>query len=90
MSNPTTIEDAREEGYEAGNKMAWLMILNEALRHLSQDMPDAAKLTSERTLTILALRTICRDFGDNDWPDELNLADVLNKHLLPYLEEAAS
>jgi hypothetical protein len=28
------------------------------------------------------LRMACEEFGDNDWPDNLHLADVLEKHLL--------
>lgn len=34
-----------------------------------------------------ALRDVCADHGDSDWDDRLNLADVVNKHLRPYLED---
>ncbi len=31
------------------------------------------------------LRNVCKDFGDNDWPDDLHLGDVIDKHLARYL-----
>lgn len=40
---------------------------------------------SERQETIKSLRGLCKDFGDNDWPDDLHLADVIEKHLGKYL-----
>ena len=32
------------------------------------------------------LRQVCAKYGDNDWPDNLHLADVIEKHLLRNLE----
>lgn len=29
-----------------------------------------------------------KDFGDNEWPDNLHLADVIDKHLDRYLRDA--
>lgn len=40
---------------------------------------------TERQETIKSLRGLCKDFGDNDWPDDLHLADVIEKHLGKYL-----
>lgn len=42
---------------------------------------DTARLISERQAAIQALRELCEDHGDNDWPDDLHLADIINKHL---------
>ena len=39
------------------------------------------KLESERKLAVAALRDFCKKFGDNDWPDDLPLADVINYHV---------
>lgn len=36
---------------------------------------------NEREQTISALRNICSTYGDNDWDDDLHLADVIAKHL---------
>jgi hypothetical protein len=35
----------------------------------------------ERADAVRELREICEDFGDNDWEDDLHLADVIGKHL---------
>jgi len=43
---------------------------------------------AERRDVINALRQLCADFGDNDWPDNLHLGDVIEKHLAPYLYES--
>lgn len=41
-----------------------------------------AKLERERREAVLILRTECRDLGgSNDWPDEMHLADVIEKRL---------
>ena len=50
---------------------------------------DAKKLyeftDTERQETIRTLRGLCKDFGDNNWPDNLHLGDVIEKHLGKYL-----
>lgn len=47
-------------------------------------------LLSERQQAVAKLREICGEFGDNAWPDELHLADVVEKHLAKYLWDAQS
>lgn len=42
-------------------------------------------LRGERDATVKMLRDVCADFGDNDWADELHLADVIEKHLARHL-----
>lgn len=37
---------------------------------------------------LILLRDLCGEFGDNDWPDELNRADALEKHFLKYIWQA--
>jgi predicted secreted protein len=48
---------------------------NQELNALRQEREDAVKL----------LREICEEHGDNDWADDLHLADVLEKHLYRHL-----
>lgn len=36
------------------------------------------------------LRQVCDEFGDNDWPDNLHLADVIEKHLWDELRAESS
>jgi len=85
-----TIEKARDEGYTSGSRMAWLTILAEAMRHLGDDKPDAAGLLAERAMAIQTLRSVCSDFGDNDWPDDLHLSDIIEKHLARHLSDRSS
>jgi hypothetical protein len=53
----------------------------EALRVWNNLMRD-----SERKETINVLREICEYYGDNDWPDNLHLADIIEKHLFRHLD----
>lgn len=43
----------------------------------------------ERPYVIAMLRTICETWGDNDWPDDLHISDIIEKHLLRYINEEA-
>jgi hypothetical protein len=45
------------------------------------------RLRNERDDVRKVLRCICEDFGDNDWPDDLHLVDVIYKHLYRHLEQ---
>lgn len=76
-----------ELAYQAGSRRAWLAILGEALRGLGykQSELDAERLALERSEAIAKLREICAAHGDNDWPESLHLADILERHLADYL-----
>lgn len=39
----------------------------------------------ERREAITMLRSICHDYGDNDWPDDLHITDIIDKHLYRHL-----
>jgi hypothetical protein len=47
-------------------------------------MTDSA-WEKERSDVIKTLRSVCKSFGDNDWLDDLHLADVIEKHLARHL-----
>lgn len=73
-----------EREYTLGNKRAYLDILLICLRNLGIENPTEAERLGwvvERQGAIEKLRDLCADFGDNAWPDDLNLADVIEKHL---------
>jgi hypothetical protein len=78
-----------ETAYVAGSRRAWLSMLQECMRQLGRDTPEfqQARLVAEREEAILALRLICEEHGDNDWLDDLHLADIIAKHLAPHLPE---
>lgn len=75
-----------ERAYEQGSLAAWRSMLRTALRELGGKEPDAAaRLILERTEAVAALRRICTHHGDNDWPDDLYLPDVIEKHLARHM-----
>ena len=79
---------AEEEAYLRGEKRAWTLMLRECIRALGSTDPDpVSRWILERQETLLALRELCRFFGDNEWSDDLYLPDVINNHLRPHLEE---
>lgn len=75
--------DNEEKLYVDGYRVAWLSMLQICLRKLGIDDDEAgnARWVSEREETIAMLRAICADYGDNDWDDDLHLADIIEKHL---------
>lgn len=73
--------------WETGNRAAWRRILRTALSELGIDDPEAGKArwVIEREHAVAALRSLCSEFGDNDWPNDLHLGDIINKHLGDHL-----
>jgi hypothetical protein len=76
-----------EQAYIRGSTAAWRSILGQALMQLGIDDPKAkqARWVAERLDTIAVLRDLCGEHGDNDWPDNLYLADIIEKHLGKHL-----
>jgi truncated hemoglobin YjbI len=72
-----------ETEYTRGQRAAWLTILAEAVRQLGIKDTAAAHAAwmQERSDAVAALRRLCGEHGDNDWPDEMHLGDVIEKHL---------
>ena len=77
-----------EQDYLAGQKSVWLHLLREASRHTDayREICTHAELLIELTEARTALRRVCATYGDNDWTDDLNLVDVIEKHLERYLD----
>jgi hypothetical protein len=79
--------DEREEAaYILGQKAIYREMLGTALRHLGGEHLSREDLIKECTDTIAVLRGLCADHGDNDWDDDLYLADIVSKHLGDYLD----
>jgi hypothetical protein len=55
----------------------------EARAHEDSELKMCQK---EREDVIKFLRSECEEYGDLDWTDDLHLVDILDKHLLNYLE----
>lgn len=79
------------QSYQQGRRTAWLRQLESALMELgyNTDSPaqEVARLVAEREEGLIALRTLCREHGDNDWSDDTELSDIINSHLGKYLSE---
>lgn len=71
-----------ERAYEAGHRAAWTSMLGECLRQLGLGGLEAERLVYERERADQALRSLARDFEiAADWPPNLHLADVVEKHI---------
>lgn len=81
------MNEKEEQAYIQGSRMAWVTMLRECLSNLGYDDPEAMKASwvIEREATIAALRSVCSDFGDNDWEETLILPDVIEKHLARHI-----
>lgn len=79
--------DEHDQAYTEGSRTAWRQMLAECVRQLDYDDPAAtnARWIQEREETVAALRSVCEEFGDNDWGEQLHLADVIEKHLARHL-----
>lgn len=77
-----------EKDYLAGKKRVWLDLLRSCLSGLGYGedvVAESAKWIVEREEIIQQLRELCEEYGDNDWPDDLHLGDVIEKHLANHL-----
>jgi hypothetical protein len=76
-----------DDGYATASTRVHLTYLAAALQGLGRESAEwtQIRLVAEREDAIATLRRICGEFGDNDWPAELHISDILTKHLEPYL-----
>jgi predicted secreted protein len=79
--------DKDDRHYIEGMKAAYKSMLSECISHLGAEDKDKYAWQLERAATVAALRSLCEDIGDNDWEDNLHLADVISKHIVPYIED---
>lgn len=57
-----------------------------ALSGLGAKLKTRHEFDSERSEVIDRLRDHCANHGDNDWADDLHIADIIDKHLMNYIE----
>lgn len=82
------MSDMDELSYERGARAAWVIILRNCLSGLGyENRYQVTGWIIEREDAVAALRGLCDSFGDNDWPEDLALSDVITKHLGRYLEK---
>ena len=77
------MNEKEEKIYEDGQRQVYLNLLGECIKQLGYNDPEAKKVNwiIEREAVIKTLRTLCEIHGDNDWPDDLHISDILGKHL---------
>lgn len=76
-----------EKDYERGSRAAWTAMLRRCLAQLGGKDRARNVWRLEREAAIAVLRDLCEEYGDNDWHDDLHLADVIEKHLGRHLGE---
>ncbi|MFA4974601.1 MAG: hypothetical protein WC683_18505 [bacterium] len=81
--------DASEQGYIQGRRAALIGMARHFIHELGDLQSSMPFLNwyAEREEIVACLRRICEAHGDNDWPDELRLVDVLEKHLERHLQD---
>jgi hypothetical protein len=75
--------------FENGCRMVATSILSSCLLRLGYkgDMAEHSRWILERERAISTLRQVCKEFGDNDWETNLDLSDIIKKHLERHLEK---
>jgi len=71
-----------DQGYRDGKRAVAI----ELLRAIITDLGDDPLAKVEAMEAVASLRIICGFHGDNDWPDNLHLSDIIDKHLGDHLE----
>ncbi len=81
--------DAEESAWVQGNRAAWVRMLQACLIQLGIEDLEAGKArwAMEREEAVAMLRQVCAEHGDNDWPDNGYLRDVIEKHLWRHLPD---
>lgn len=80
------LTEIKEQSYIQGQRVLLLSQLQQILRELGiTDDVTKEQLIIEREKTVAMLRRVCGCFGDNDWPDNLYLPDIIDKHLATHL-----
>ena len=79
--------EQEEAAYLRGEKTVYREMLGNAIRGLNGEDLTLERMTAERAAAIATLRRVCGDHGDNDWPDNLHLSDIIDKHLARYVAE---
>lgn len=75
-----------ELDYVKGSRAAYRSMLQHCLRELGYEKATGHEWILEREAAIASLRSLCEDLGDNDWPENLHLSDIIEKHVAPHIE----
>lgn len=82
------MEDEQERLYLDGQRSVYVEQIEVAMKGLGYpEHMSIARMVIERENVIRALRSVCEDFGSNDWDEHLVLHDVIEKHLADHLHK---
>lgn len=89
---PPTLDEIKERAYLEGARLALANVMMFAIREMMPgdertNLQRLAVLVAERERAVAMLRRVCEEFGDNDWPDTLDLSDIIEKHLARSIAE---
>lgn len=85
--------DVHEQAWIAGNRAAWAQLLQTCLINLgyseqgSSKISDKAEWAVERENALRVIRELCALYGNADFPSNLNLGDILENYLAPFLPD---
>lgn len=75
-----------EKAYLAGRESAAREMMRAVLGLMPRGLDrTAAAIAVELSETRASLRALCADLGDTDWPEDLHLVDVIEKHVRPHI-----
>lgn len=97
LTNDPTRDDTGAKRMELARQSGRRSLARELASALIADLGDedgdwekrAARLALQLDSARAALRGVCADHGDNEWPDSLILSDVIEKHLGRHLDDPA-
>jgi len=83
MTDEEVRQEINEVYYAMGERLALVSMMREIIRRLGYEHTKLDVMIIEREEAITSLRSLCneRDGADNEWPNDLHLADIITKHL---------
>lgn len=85
-TEPQEPTERDERQWIAGNKAAFARVAMMCAGELDGADRQYMALLAERNATVVKLRAACDEAGDNNWPDNLYLPDIIEKHLMRHIE----
>jgi hypothetical protein len=77
--------DQEDRQYAEGRRETWRELLTLCLNNLGAQERHEWQWLAEREQAIARLRIVCDYVGDNDWDEDLHLADIIENHLLNHV-----
>jgi hypothetical protein len=87
-SDGVDVDERIDRAYVRGMEGVWRSLVQQGIANIGPSpVRDLGALHAERHDAVRALREVCALLGDNDWEDDLHLGDIIEKHVLPHIED---